>query len=121
MNLLNMIPCASTFNLTLLSGVGFFLLIVLLLVVILLVAKHFLVHSGEVEVTINGDHVVKTNSGGTLLSTMANENIFLPSACGGKGSCGQCKLQVLEGGGEILPTEAVHFTRKQIKDHWRLG
>ncbi len=116
-----MIPCASTFNLTLLSGVGFFLLIVLLLVVILLVAKHFLVHSGEVEVTINGDHVVKTNSGGTLLSTMANENIFLPSACGGKGSCGQCKLQVLEGGGEILPTEAVHFTRKQIKDHWRLG
>lgn len=116
-----MIPCASTFNLTLLSGVGFFLLIVLLLVVILLVAKHFLVHSGEVEVTINGDHVVKTNSGGTLLSTMANENIFLPSACGGKGSCGQCKLQVLEGGGEILPTEAVHFTRKQVKDHWRLG
>lgn len=123
MNILNMLPCASesTFNLTLLSGVGFFLLIVLLLVIVLLVAKHYLVHQGQVEITINGDHVVKTNSGGTLLSTMANENIFLPSACGGKGSCGQCKLQVLEGGGEILPTEAVHFTRKQIKDHWRLG
>ena len=107
--------------LTLLAGVGIFLLITLLLVVILLVAKRFLVHSGKVTVTINGDREVQASSGGSLLSTMADENVFLPSACGGKGSCGQCKVQVFEGGGDILPTEKVHFTRKQQKDHWRLA
>lgn len=55
------------------------------------------------------------------MSTLAEQKIFLPSACGGKGSCGQCKCQVLEGGGEILPTEKSHFSRKQIEDHYRLG
>ncbi len=108
-------------SLTILAGVGFFLLMTLLLVALLLVAKHYLVHSGKVSILINNDKDVKAESGKSLLSTLADQNIFLPSACGGKGSCGQCKVQVFEGGGNILPTEAVHFTRKQIKDHWRLG
>ena len=98
-----------------------FLGVILLLVVILLVAKKYLVASGDVKVTINGDKVYNIPSGGTLLASLGEAGVHLPSACGGKGSCGQCKCQVLEGGGEILPTETVHFTRKQQKDHWRLG
>ena len=105
---------------TVVSGVGFFLGVTLLLVVILLIAKKYLVQSGEVTITMNGDTKVTAESGKSLLSTMADSNVFLPSACGGKGSCGQCRLQVEEGGGEALPTEAVHFTRKELKDHWRL-
>ena len=107
--------------LTILSAVGIFLLITLLLVAVLLTAKHFLVHSGKVTITINKDTTVEANSGKPLLSTMADNNVFLPSACGGKGSCGQCKVQVVSGGGEILPTETVHFSRKEIKDNWRLA
>ena len=106
---------------TLLSGIGIFLVITLLLVIVLLVAKHYLVSSGKVTVTINDDRKVEVESGRPLLSALATENVFLPSACGGKGSCGQCKVRVTEGGGEILPTEAVHFTRKEIKDNWRLA
>ncbi len=112
---------ASTASLTILSGVGIFLLITLLLVAVLLTAKRFLVHSGKVKITINSDTTIEADSGKPLLSTMADNNIFLPSACGGKGSCGQCRVQVLSGGGDILPTEKVHFTRRQIKDHWRLA
>ncbi len=108
-------------SLTLFSGVIIFLGLTLLLVIILLVAKHYLVQSGDVKITINGDTDVTASAGKSLLSSLADKNIFLPSACGGKGSCGQCKVQVFEGGGEILPTETVHFTRKQIQDHWRLG
>jgi Na+-transporting NADH:ubiquinone oxidoreductase subunit F len=93
----------------------------LLLVTVLLVAKKFLVSSGNVEVTINNDKKVEVASGAPLLSALATKNVFLPSACGGKGSCGQCKVQVTAGGGEILPTEAVHFTRKEMKDNWRLA
>ena len=106
---------------TLLAGIGIFLAITLLLVIVLLVAKHYLVSSGKVTVTINADKKVEVDAGGPLLSALATRNVFLPSACGGKGSCGQCKVQVTEGGGEILPTEAVHFTRKEIKDNWRLA
>ena len=106
---------------TLLSGVCIFLFITLLLVVVLLVAKHYLVSSGKVTVTINDDKKVEIESGNPLLSALATQNVFLPSACGGKGSCGQCKVRVTEGGGEILPTETVHFTRKEIKDDWRLA
>ena len=87
----------------------------------LLIAKHYLVSSGKVTVTINNDKKVEVESGRPLLSALATKNVFLPSACGGKGSCGQCKVQVTAGGGEILPTEAVHFTRKEIKDDWRLA
>ena len=111
----------STFSLTILSGVSIFLIITLLLVAVLLIAKRFLVSSGTVNVTLNKDKSIETNSGKSLLSTMADSNIFLPSACGGKGSCGQCKVQVTAGGGEILPTEAVHFSRKEVKENWRLA
>ena len=104
-----------------LLSVAVFLVVILLLVVVLLVAKRFLVASGDVKVTINGDKVYDIPAGGTLLASLNNAGVHLPSACGGKGSCGQCKCQVLDGGGEILPTETVHFSRKQQKDHWRLG
>ena len=98
-----------------------FLVVILLLVVVLLIAKRYLVASGDVKVTVNGDKEYNIPAGGTLLASMGAAGVHLPSACGGKGSCGQCKCQVLEGGGEILPTETVHFSRKQQKDHWRLG
>ena len=104
-----------------LASIGVFLVVVLLLVVILLVAKKFLVPSGNVKLTMNGDKVLDVASGGTLLNTLAVNGVYLSSACGGKGSCGQCKCQVVEGGGEILPSEVPHFSRKQQKDHWRLG
>ncbi len=117
MSLLNMIH----WNSVIVAALIFFV-IVLVLVVILLTAKKFLVASGEVTININdGKKIVKAESGKSLLATLADGGVHLSSACGGKGSCGQCKVQVTEGGGDMLPTEAVHFTRKQIKDHWRLG
>ena len=112
---------SSAGTLTLVAGVGIFLLITLLLVIVLLIAKKCLVNSGSVTININNDKNVEAESGKSLLSTLADQNIFLPSACGGKGSCAQCKVRVLEGGGEILPTEAVHFTRRQVLEGWRLG
>lgn len=104
-----------------LASIGVFLLIILFLVVILLVAKNYLVPSGKVKITMNGEKQLEVEAGSTLLSTLAENQVFLSSACGGKGSCGQCKCQVLEGGGEILPSEQVHFSRKQQMEHWRLG
>ncbi len=106
---------------TILAGVGVFLAITLALVAILLVAKRFLVHSGNVTVDINSERKVEVPSGGSLLTTMASCNVFLPSACGGKGSCGQCRVQVDNGGGQVLPTETVHLSRKEVKDNWRLA
>ena len=107
--------------LSILYAVGVFLTVILLLVIILLVAKRFLVSSGNVKVTINGDKEYDIPAGGTLLNQLGEAGVHLPSACGGKGSCGQCKCQVTSGGGEILPTETVHFSRKQQKEGWRLG
>ena len=104
-----------------LYAVAVFLIVILLLVAILLVAKKYLVSSGNVKVTINGDKVYDVAAGGSLLNQLGEAGVHLPSACGGKGSCGQCKCQVLSGGGEILPTETVHFSRKQQKEGWRLG
>lgn len=103
------------------ASIEVFLIIVMILVVILLVAKRYLSPSGNVNININGKTDVSVPQGGSLLSTLSQEGIFLPSACGGKGSCGQCKVQVTEGGGDILDSEKGQFTRKQIKDNWRLG
>lgn len=116
MNILNSIQWNS-----IIAAVIIFLSIVIALVLILLIAKHFLVVSGKVNININGKKDITTDSGKSLLTTLSDNNIHLSSACGGKGSCAQCKLQVTDGGGEMLPTESVHFTRKQIKEHWRLG
>ena len=99
-----------------------FLVVTLILVGLLLFAKAKLTPSGTVKININnGSKVLEVAPGGSLLSTLGNEKIFLPSACGGKGSCGQCKCRVLEGGGTILPTEVGFFNRKQILNNWRLG
>ncbi len=107
---------------TLIVSVVACLALILLLVALLLFVKAKLTPSGTVKIDINdGKKVVDVPQGGSLLATLADQKIFLPSACGGKGSCGQCKCRVLEGGGSILPTETVHFSRKQINDHWRLG
>ena len=103
------------------TSIGVFLVTILLLVIILLIAKKFLSPSGKVNVTINGKDTLAVEQGNSLLTTLSENGIYLPSACGGKGSCGQCKCQVIEGGGEILDSEKGHFSRKQIKDHWRLG
>ena len=99
-----------------------FLIIVVVLTIILLLAKSWLVNSGEVTISINdGAKSLRASAGKSLLATLNDNGVNLASACGGKGSCGQCKCQVVSGGGDILPTETVHFTRKQVKDHWRLG
>ena len=107
-------------NVIIASTVGLFV-ITLLLVTMLLFAKAKLLPSGPVKLIINGEKNVEVNSGDTLLTTLGNNKIFLTSACGGGGTCVQCKCQVVEGGGEILPTEEPHFTRKEISDGWRLG
>ena len=99
-----------------------FLVVTLLLVGLLLFAKAKLTPSGTVKININnGSKVLEVAPGASLLSTLGNEKIFLPSACGGKGSCGQCKCRVISGGGTILPTEVGFFNRKQILNNWRLG
>jgi len=105
---------------TVISAVAVFVVVILALVTILLQAKARLSPSGPVKLNINGDEV-EVESGTTLLSTLSNQKIFLPSACGGGGTCGMCKCQVTEGGGEILPTETGFFNRKEIADNWRLG
>lgn len=98
-----------------------FLVLVLLLVALLLFTKEKLSPSGPVTVTINGEKEIEVASGSTLLTTLGNQKIFLPSACGGGGTCIQCECHVLEGGGEALPTETPHFTRKEIKSGARLA
>jgi len=87
----------------------------------LLFAKSKLSPSGPVTITVNGEKELTVDSGDTLLTTLGNNKLFLPSACGGGGTCAMCKCQVLSGGGEILPTEAPYFTRKEIQENWRLG
>lgn len=98
-----------------------FLITILLLVVTLLLTKKFLSPSGKVNITINDDTVISVEQGNSIMSTLTENGVFLPSACGGKASCGQCKCRILEGGGEILDSERPHFSRKEIKEGWRLG
>ena len=108
-------------NLTIAVGTLLFFVLALLLVVILLVAKKYLVPSGNVRITINDKKSVEVPTGSSLLSTLANDKIFLPSACGGGGSCGQCRVRIVEGGSEALPTEKVHVSRKELNNDWHLG
>ncbi|MCC8145689.1 MAG: NADH:ubiquinone reductase (Na(+)-transporting) subunit F [Bacteroidales bacterium] len=108
-------------GMTIVASVAVFLIVILLLVAVLLFAKNKLTPSGDVKIVINDEKEIETPMGGTLLSTLQSNGIFLSSACGGGGTCGQCRCQVIEGGGEILPTEVGFFSRKEIKDHWRLG
>ncbi|MEQ9264077.1 MAG: NADH:ubiquinone reductase (Na(+)-transporting) subunit F [Balneolaceae bacterium] len=103
------------------TSVVVFFLVIILLVSLLLSAKAVLAPSGPVKIRINGEKEIEVESGATLLTTLGNNKIFLPSACGGGGTCVQCRCQVSEGGGEILPTETPHFTRKEQADNWRLG
>ena len=106
---------------TLILSIAVFLGIVLLLVALLLFVRNKLMPKGKVKITINGDKELEVQPGNSLIATLADEKVFLPSACGGKGNCGQCKCRVVEGGGTILPTEVGFFSRKQIQEHWRLG
>ena len=108
-------------SVTILTSIAVFLGIMLLLVALLLWVRKKLIPQGKVKITINDDKELTVQSGASLMATLAEEKVFLPSACGGKGNCGQCKCRVVEGGGTILPTETGYFTRKQIQDHWRLG
>ena len=104
-------------------GVGLFTVIVLALVVIILAARSQLVNSGDVTIEINEDpdKSVTVPAGSKLLQTLAGNGVFLPSACGGGGTCAQCKCKVLDGGGEALPTEEPHFTRGELREGWRLS
>ena len=103
------------------AAIAVILLVVLMLVSLLLWAKAKLTTSGPVTLTINGEKEVEVSAGNTLLSTLSEQKIFLPSACGGGGTCAMCKCQVNSGGGEILPTEKPYFSRKEIQENWRLG
>ena len=106
---------------TIFATVAAFLLITLLLVALLLFVKQKLSPSGPVTITINGEKKIEVASGSTLLTTLGSEKIFLPSACGGGGSCVQCECHVNSGGGEALPTETPHFSRKELKHGIRLA
>jgi Na+-transporting NADH:ubiquinone oxidoreductase subunit F len=97
-----------------------FLVVILLLVIILLYARKKLVPQGDVKLQVN-DREMTVSPGNNVMATLSNNGIFLPSACGGGGTCGQCKCQILEGGGSILPTETGFFTRKEQHNNWRLG
>jgi Na+-transporting NADH:ubiquinone oxidoreductase subunit F len=111
---------AITTGSTILYSIIVFLLVILMLVSVLLVARDKLSPRGEVILHIN-DRELTVNPGSNLLSTLSGNGIFLPSACGGGGTCGMCKCQIIEGGGSILPTETSFFTRKEQHNHWRLG
>jgi len=106
---------------TIISAIVVFLVVIFLLVSLLLWAKAKLTNSGPVVLKLNGEKEITVEAGSTLLNTLSNNKIFLPSACGGGGTCAMCKCQILEGGGEILPTEVPYFSRKEIQNNYRLG
>src|SRR5690554_5824317 len=106
---------------TIITSIIVFLVVVLLLVAVLLFAKSKLSPSGPVKILINGEKTLEVSSGDTLLTTLSNNKIFLPSACGGQGTCAMCECQIHEGGGSILPTEEPYFSRREIAEDWRLS
>ena len=108
-------------GLTIWASVIVFLLVILVLVVIILVAKAKLMPSGNVKITVNEDKELEVPMGSTLLNTLQSQDIYLSSACGGGGTCGECRCRIIEGGGEILPTEKGHFSRKEQLNNWRLS
>jgi Na+-transporting NADH:ubiquinone oxidoreductase subunit F len=110
-------------NIGLVIGISIvvFLLIIMLLVGILIYARMKLIPQGKVKININEDKQLEVDPGSSLLTTLAVNGIFLPSACGGGGTCAMCRCQVIEGGGSILPTETGYFSRKEQQNHWRLG
>lgn len=108
-------------NLTIILGVGMFTAVVLALVLFILGARSRLVSSGNVGIEINGEKTIEVAAGNKLLQTLSGQGLFLPSACGGGGTCAQCKCIVSEGGGSILPTEVAHFTPREAKAGWRLS
>ena len=110
----------STTSIILLS-IAVFLVVVLIPVTVLVIVRKKLAPQGKVKININDEKEIEVEPGNSLLGTLANEQIFLPSACGGGGSCGMCRCQVLEGGGTILPTETGFFSRKEQQNNWRLG
>ena len=113
----------SDFAITVLLAITVFTSVILLLVIVLNTLSNFLLPQGEVDIVINDDpnKSLKVQTGSTVLSALSSQNVYLPSACGGQGTCAQCKCQVIEGGGEILTTEKAYISRKDQKDHWRLG
>ena len=121
LNISHMIALSISSGTIIAASIAIFLLVILLLVALLLVAKAKLTPQGQVTIHINDDKQLQVEPGSSLLATLSNNGIFLPSACGGGGSCGMCKCQVPEGAGSILPTEVNFFTRKQQAQHWRLG
>ncbi len=108
-------------GITVISSIVVFLLVLLFLVGILLYARNKLIPQGKVKISINEETELEVDPGSSLLTTLSTHGIYLPSACGGGGTCAMCKCQVLEGGGSILPTEVGYFTRKEKQEHWRLG
>lgn len=102
-------------------GVGMFTVIVLSLVAIILVARNSMVSSGNVNIEINGEKILSVPAGDKLLQTLASNDVFLASACGGGGTCAQCKCVVSEGGGSLLPTEETHFSPREAREGWRLS
>ena len=116
-----MIILATSTGGTILITVVSFLILLLLLVAVLLFTKEILSPSGPVTLTINGEKKIEVASGSTLLTTLGNQKVFLPSACGGGGTCIQCECHVLSGGGEALPTETPHFSRKELQHGARLA
>ncbi|MDF1644309.1 MAG: NADH:ubiquinone reductase (Na(+)-transporting) subunit F [Pseudomonadales bacterium] len=103
------------------GGVGMFTAIVMLLVVIILLARRSLVSGGDVTINVNDDKDIVSESGGKLMQSLAAAGLFVPSACGGGGSCGQCRVKINEGGGSILPTEEAHISKREARDHVRLA
>ena len=108
-------------NIEIILGVSMFTSIILALVAFILIARSQLVSSGNVKIEINGEKTITVAAGDKLLQTLSNAGLFLPSACGGGGSCAQCKCIISDGGGSMLPTEESHFNRRQAEEGWRLS